>query len=99
LQVDAGVLLLFAQGGVTSVLIVQLLQPLLSVVPAETLISMLRLMGGEYERLTTVGRHRPKLPNDAAHRALVEALKASGPVSSYREDRGGTMIKVSMRQS
>jgi len=98
-HVGADTLLLLAEGGIASHTIVRLLQPMLQEISPEALTAILKAMGGPYERLTSPGHQHPRLPNDPAHLSLVEQLSSVGSVSSYREERDGKSIRVSMKLS
>ena len=75
--------------------ILALLRPYVKTSLAEQLFSVLRALGGEYEKLTYVGREKPKVPNSTAAIALLEALKPKGIVASF--DPTQNPIKVNKR--
>ncbi|KQM84621.1 hypothetical protein ASE68_10615 [Agromyces sp. Leaf222] len=75
--------------------VLTLLRPYLNNATAEQLIPVLRALGDEYEKLTYVGREKPKIPNSAAAIALLEALKSKGIVASF--DPTQNPIKVNKR--
>ncbi|MBL5973057.1 MAG: DNA-binding protein [Candidatus Leucobacter sulfamidivorax] len=75
-----------AQGGAPARHIVILLEPHLGALARGDLFAILQGMGGEYSKLTTVGRTALHISNTPADRALLECLKAHGIVSSYDPD-------------
>ncbi|MFK0072131.1 YobI family P-loop NTPase [Arthrobacter woluwensis] len=84
--------LLMAQGGVPAERLVILLEAHLAAVSADRLFTILRSLGGEYSKLTSVGYDKPKIPNTAADRALLDRLKRDGIVSKF--DATASPIKV-----
>jgi hypothetical protein len=75
--------------------VLTLFQPYTSNATAEQLFVMLRALGGEYNKLTYVGRDKPKVPNSPSSIALLEALREKGIVASF--DRTTNPIKVNKR--
>lgn len=84
-----------AQGGVPAQQIVLLLEPHLGVMGRDQLFTILSALGGAYAKLTAVGYEKPKIPNTAADRALLERLKREGIVNSY--DEREALIKVNKK--
>jgi hypothetical protein len=95
---DAETLLLFAEAKVAVTTIVPLLQDVLSDTPRETLLTILKEMGGQYAILTGPSYSSAKLPNDSAHQAIAAYLQAVGDVSTFRPSRDETSIKVNMKR-
>lgn len=75
--------------------VLTLLRPYVNTATAEQLFSVLRTLGGEYEKLTYVGRDKPKIPSSAAAIALLEALISKDIVASF--DPTQNPIKVNKR--
>lgn len=75
--------------------VLTLLRPYVSNATAEQLFVVLRGLGGEYLKLTYVGRDKPKVPNSPASIALLDALRSGGIVASF--DRTSNPIKVNKR--
>lgn len=84
-----------ALGGVAAQHVVILLEPHLASLERDLLLSILQALSGDYPKLTSVGRDRPKIPNTAADRALLERLKQHGIVNSY--DEQASPIKVNKK--
>jgi hypothetical protein len=74
-----------------------LLEPHLRDIELPVLDEILRGLGDEYEPLTRLGRHRPKLKERDGSKELLEELKRRNRVSSYGQALLGG-IKVNMRQ-
>lgn len=75
-----------AQGGASAQYVVPLLEPHLGDLACADLFAILQALGGDYSRLTTVGRTALHVANTPADRALLESLKQHGTVSSYDAD-------------
>ncbi|MDR6120122.1 hypothetical protein QE370_003306 [Aeromicrobium sp. SORGH_AS981] len=58
----------------------------------------LNLLGGEYAKLTTHGRDRPKVPIVPGIRALLERLRREGIVSKYSKELLSNDYRVSKRR-
>lgn len=56
---------------------------------------ILQSLGGDYTKLTSVGHDKPRIPNTAADRALLECMKLHGTVNSY--DSHASPIKVNKK--
>ncbi|WP_041790461.1 YobI family P-loop NTPase [Microlunatus phosphovorus] len=84
-----------AQGGVPAQQIVLLIEPHLGVMGRDQLFTILSALGDAYAKLTAVGYEKPKIPNTAADRALLERLKREGIVNSY--DEREALIKVNKK--
>lgn len=84
-----------AQGGASAQYVVPLLEPHLGDLAREDLFAILQALGGDYSRLTTVGRTALHVANTPADRALLERLKRHGTVSSY--DADVSSIKVNRK--
>lgn len=95
LKVDREQLQIFTERRVSSGLIVPLLAAA-SALPLPELRATLREIGGDYATVADVGYGRPKLPDDDAHRDILERLQAGGIVSQYKNARGG--LRVTLRQ-
>lgn len=85
----------FAAAQVRADHVLTLLRPYLRNATAEHLHSLLRALGRDYEKLTSPGRQRPKIPNSPAALALLDELKTKGHVASF--DRTQDPIKVNKR--
>lgn len=75
-----------AQCGASAQYVVPLLEPHLGDLARADLFAILQALGGDYSRLTTVGRTALHVANTPADRALLESLKQHGTVSSYDAD-------------
>jgi hypothetical protein len=84
-----------ASNRVPSASVVALLQPYFTSATDSELMSVLRLVGDAYAQLTSVGRDKPKIPNSAPNRALLEELTRRGIVASF--DPSQNPIKVNKR--
>ncbi|HFU8545778.1 TPA: hypothetical protein ACH7I5_001819 [Escherichia coli] len=84
-----------AQEGVSAQLIILLLEPHLGSISREQLFSILKLLGGDYARLTEVGYDKPRIPNTPADLSLLERLKQDGIVGKYDENE--SLIKVNKK--
>ncbi|MER2134273.1 MAG: DNA-binding protein [Arthrobacter sp.] len=82
-HVKEDVLSMMASLGVPAEYVVTLIEPHLLSIGLERLLSILKALGGEYLKLTAVGHDKPKLPNTAANRALLDCLKSHGIVNTY----------------
>lgn len=89
------VVLVMAQGGVPAQSVIVLLEPHLDEVSTDRLFTILQSLGGDYPKLTSVGRNKPKIANTLADRALLERLKRDGIVNSY--DSTMSPIKVNKK--
>lgn len=87
-----------ALGGVAAKLIIPLLEPHLSSISREQLFTVLHALGGEYAKLTAVGRDQSRIPNTSADRALLERLKQEGIVSRYREQESSFRVYKKHKQ-
>lgn len=85
-QLSLDVVEKLASSGVPSKDVIVLLEPHLQVLSSEQLFGILRSLGGDYPKLTSVGTDRPTVPNTPANRALLEVLKRHGIVSKYTPD-------------
>lgn len=81
-----------ARDEVEASLVIDLLEPHFASLERGKLFAILKLMGGDYQKLTSIGRKGVKIPNTTADRALLETLKGHGIVTSY--DDKGTKFKV-----
>jgi hypothetical protein len=84
-----------AKAGVAALQIVRLLESHLVSISRDQLFTILRELGGDYSKLTQVGRDKPRVPNTPADRALLERLKRDGIVGKY--DERGPSIKVNKK--
>ena len=84
-----------ALGGVPAQYIVTLLEPHLASNSDDQLLQVLQKLGGDYPKLTAVGRDKPKIPNTNANRALLDRLKQLGIVNTY--DKHASPIKVNKK--
>jgi len=75
-----------AQGGASAQYVVPLLEPHLGDLARADLFAILQELGGDYSKLTAVGRSALHVANTPADRALLECLKQHGTVSSYDAD-------------
>lgn len=85
-QLSLDVVEKLASSGVPAKDVIVLLEPHLQVLSSEQLFGILRSLGEDYPRLTSVGRDSPIVPNTPANRALLEVLKQHGIVSKYTPD-------------
>lgn len=94
-QLTQDVVQRMALGGVAAQHVVILLEPHLASLAPNQLFQILQSLGGDYPKLTTLGRDKPKIPNTSADRALLERLKQHGIVNSY--DDHASPIKVNKK--
>lgn len=87
-ELPADVVMKLAQGGVPAQHIVPLLEPHLKVIGRDQLFTILSALGGGYEKLTTVGRDKPTIPNTSADHSLLKRLKDEGIVNSWKPEKG-----------
>lgn len=85
-SIPSAVVQKMAQGGASAQNVVPLLEPHLDVLARADLFAILQVLGGDYSKLTTVGRTALHVTNTPADRALLERLKRHGVVSSYDPD-------------
>ncbi|MEX3609842.1 DNA-binding protein [Rothia sp. LK2588] len=86
---------MMAQGGTSAQYVVPLLEPHLDTLARADLFAILQALGGDYSKLTTVGRTALHITNTPSDRALLERLKRHGTVSSY--DADVSSIKVNRK--
>lgn len=84
-----------AQGGVPGQRIVQLLEPHMTSISSDQLITILRALDCDYPKLTVVGYDKPHIPNTPADRALLKRLKREGIVGKC--DERESIIKVNKK--
>jgi hypothetical protein len=94
-EIAVDVIWKMAAAGVQHQDVVSLLNPHLAAIGREELIGILESLGGDYAKLTSVGRDKPKITNTSANRALLECLKGHGIVNSYSENE--SVIKVNKK--
>lgn len=75
--------------------VLNLLMPHLDTVSDEKLFGVLSSLGGDYAQLTRLGRDKPKIPNTADNRRLLESLKQRGIVTKSEVER--SLLKVHKR--
>lgn len=95
LRMEPDVVEKMARDRVDASLVIGLLVPHLASLGHENLFATLNLMGGDYPKLTSVGRKGVEIPNTAADHALLETLTRHGIVKTYEEK--GSKIKVNRR--
>lgn len=95
ITISYAVVTLMATNSVPADQVLTLLRPYVKNATAEQLFVVLRGLGGEYAKLTYVGRDKPKVPNSSASIALLDALHSNGIVASF--DRASNPIKVNKR--
>ncbi|AVZ32962.1 DNA-binding protein [Pseudomonas aeruginosa] len=76
--------------------IILLLKPHLDVISRDQLFTILQLLGGDYPKLTEVGRSRLHVPDTLADRELLKRLQRERTVSSYDVSKG--MIEVNRKR-
>lgn len=91
-QLSLDVVLKMAQQDISAQQILLLLKPHLDVIDRAQLFTVLQSLGGDYPKLTELGRPRLQVPNTLADRALLERLKREKTVSTYYD--GKSMITV-----
>ncbi|MFF2032197.1 DNA-binding protein [Arthrobacter sp. NPDC058192] len=94
-QVSEDVVYKMALGSVPAQYIVLLLEPHLVSIARERLFMILQSLGGDYPKLTSVGHDKPRIPNTAADRVLLDCMKLHGTVNSY--DSHASPIKVNKK--
>ncbi|MEV5695253.1 hypothetical protein [Micromonospora globbae] len=95
--VSAELLVRLSEAGAPAEHILSLLEPHLSDIELPVLDQILLALGDEYEPLTRVGHHRPKLKERDGTEELLDELKRRGRVSSFRPAAFGG-IRVNMRR-
>lgn len=60
----------------------------------EELRGLLRSMGPPYATIADPGHERPLVPNDSAHRAILERLHEAGVVSKHVEEKGQRRVSL-----
>ncbi len=85
-----------AQQDVSEQQIILLLKPHLDVISRDQLFTILQLLGGDYPKLTEVGRSRLHVPDTLADRELLERLQRERTVSSYDVSKG--VIEVNRKR-
>jgi hypothetical protein len=70
----------------------------LSEIASEVLDEFLVALGDDYEPLTRLGRHRPRLKDRPGTSELLEELQRRGRVSSFNAEKFRGGIRVNMRQ-
>ncbi|MFU8946173.1 hypothetical protein ACLRGF_05495 [Mycetocola zhadangensis] len=85
-----------ASEGLSSILVVALLEPHLESLSTAELAPVLRALGGRYPDLAEPNGKHPHIPNTTADRALLERLRALDVVSSVTER--AREFRVNMRQ-
>ncbi|WP_241494994.1 DNA-binding protein [Pseudomonas mediterranea] len=85
-----------AQENVSAQQILLLLKPHLGAIGRDQLFTILQALGGDYPKLTEVGRSRLRVPDTLADRDLLERLQREKTVSSYDVNKG--MIEVNRRR-
>jgi hypothetical protein len=63
------------------------LMPYLDSATDAQLFGVLNSLGGDYSHLTQLGRDKPRVPNTADNRRLLESLKRRGIVTNVEDDR------------
>ncbi|MHA7199015.1 YobI family P-loop NTPase [Arthrobacter alkaliphilus] len=66
--------------------------------PFEEMRSLLNAMGGDYATITQPGTRQASLPDDDAHRSVLERLKEAGVVSSYSSNNWSGMLRVHLKR-
>jgi len=64
--------------------------------PIDDMRALLRLMGAPYRTIADPGPTRPDVPDNEAHRALLERLRSANVVSSFSSRKGE--LRVSLRR-
>jgi hypothetical protein len=95
--VSAELLVKLSGAGAPAESVVSLLENHLSDIELQVLDQILLALGDEYEPLTRVGGHRPKLKERDGTKELLEELKRRGRVSSFGQALLGG-IRVNMRR-
>jgi len=96
LSLEREVVKQLALGGAGAPHVMALLEPHFPSLEREDLFTILDSMGGDYPKLTSVGRLKVEIPNTAADRSLLDILKTHGIVKSYVPK--GAKIKVNRRR-
>jgi hypothetical protein len=95
-DVSTDLLLVLSRGGAPAEHVLGLLEPHLTDIGIDTLDDILRGLGDDYEPLTRLGRHRPRLKSRPGTEQLLDELKRRDRVSSYGDAMLGG-IRVNMR--
>ncbi|MFV2011383.1 MULTISPECIES: hypothetical protein [unclassified Micromonospora] len=95
--VSPELILALSESGAPAERILRLLKPHLSSIGLSMLDQILLALGGEYEPLTRVGHHHPKLKENDGTEDLLNALKNRSRVSSFKKEMFGG-IRVHMRR-
>lgn len=95
--VSVELLIKLSEAGAPAESVLSLLEPHLSDIELPVLDQILLALGDEYEPLTRVGGHRPKLKQRDGTKDLLNELKRRGRVSSFSSTLFGD-IRVNMRR-
>jgi len=95
--VSVELLVVLSEAGAPAEHILNLLEAHLPDIETPLLDQILRALGDEYEPLTRLGHHRPKLKERDGTEELLNELKRRDRVSSFSHARFGGGIKVYMR--
>ena len=96
-DVSVELLVALSKAGAPAEHILGLLEPHLPDIELAVLDEILLALGDEYEPLTRVGYHRPRLKERAGTEELLEELKRRGRVSSFGPAKWIGGIRVNMR--
>jgi hypothetical protein len=97
-EVSAELLLALSREGAPADHILGLLEPHLPDIDLDDLDNILRALGDDYEPLTRLGRHRPRVKPRPGTEPLLQELKHRARVSSYSEAKVLGGFRVNMRQ-
>ncbi|WP_417665573.1 P-loop NTPase fold protein [Pseudidiomarina sp.] len=85
-QVLEDVLIHFSNHDVPTHLIISLLARSLPSLEKDQVLRVLNKLGGNYPKITSAGREKPRVPNTSAMRSILDKLKEYGVVSRYDEE-------------
>lgn len=97
-DVSTELLLALSRAGAPAEHVLGLLEPQLSDIDLDTLDDILRGLGDDYEPLTRLGRHRPRVKSRPGTEQLLDELKRRDRVSSYSNAKVLGGFRVNMRQ-
>lgn len=96
--VSAELLLVLTEAGAPAARVLTLLEPLLTSIDMDTLDSILRALGEEYELLAQRGHQRPRLKPRPGTEPLLEELQTRDRVSSFKQVPIVNRFHVNMRR-
>lgn len=78
--------------GVANEKIIKIVAHQIDAISSIELFKILNMMGKDYNKLTEIGREKPKIFDTPEHRLLLDRLKQEGIISSYKERQTKLLI-------